>query len=474
LDNLAFEVIEKRLDSYAIANIKEYGKYTIEERALPDYRDALKPVQRRSLWSAHTLGINSKSGYKKSARVVGDVIAKYHPHGDVGVYGAIVNMVNDSQPLFDGSGNFGSINTSPAAYRYTEMRLSAFADATLFSKPHLDVIELVNNYDGSEKEPLVLPALLPNLLLNGVQGMAVGVTVGVPPFTPKSLNKILQMVFQKETVTHTHLNKILKLNYKFGGQLLDVERLKLFYTTGQSAITLLPDYTYDADNYRITITGGGPNFECKWAIEKLQEFDIVTSVNNFRSDGKIKLIVHLRRNDEAAASVELLMRKLSDSLTLRFNLTERLSHSDPRFKADVNEVEFFASNITDYLQLWAKWRLELETKTQLNIAENLEKKIKQTDLLILAANNLDLIFKELKAKKDNLIERLAATLRITKDEAAYLAQRAIGSFAALNTNKLIEANKENVKAKKTAISIANKPRDHVVSITDKLMDMIKS
>ena len=162
----------------------DYAMSVIVSRALPDVRDGLKPVQRRVLYAMYEQGMRSTTAYRKSARVVGDVIAKYHPHGDSPVYEALVRLAQPFSlryPLVDGQGNFGSVdNDPPAAMRYTEARLTAIAEQLLTDIDH-DTVAFGDNFDGSEREPLVMPALLPNLLLNGASGIAVGMATNIPP-----------------------------------------------------------------------------------------------------------------------------------------------------------------------------------------------------------------------------------------------------------------------------------------------------
>jgi DNA gyrase subunit A len=160
-----------------------YARETITDRALPDVRDGLKPVQRRILYAMHELGLTHDKPHKKSARIVGEVLGKYHPHGDSSVYLAMVRMAQDfamEAPLVDGQGNFGSIDgDSPAAMRYTEARLTAVAE-TMLKDLHMNTVDWVENFDGSLQEPTVLPAVLPNLLVNGVDGIAVGMSTKIP------------------------------------------------------------------------------------------------------------------------------------------------------------------------------------------------------------------------------------------------------------------------------------------------------
>jgi len=168
----------------------KYAMSVIVGRALPDVRDGLKPVQRRILFALQGLGLSSKSQHKKSARVVGEVLGKYHPHGETAVYDALVRMAQDftmRYPLIDGQGNFGSVDgDSPAAIRYTETRLTKLAEEML-EELEKDPVDWMTNFDDSLKEPVVLPAKFPNLLVNGASGIAVGMSCSIPPHNMREI-----------------------------------------------------------------------------------------------------------------------------------------------------------------------------------------------------------------------------------------------------------------------------------------------
>src|SRR3990172_7007485 len=184
MEPFAKETIPVNLEDEMKRSYLDYAMSVIVGRALPDVRDGLKPVHRRVLFAMHELGNDWNKAYKKSARVVGDVIGKYHPHGDVAVYDTIVRMAQDFSlryMLIDGQGNFGSVDgDAPAAMRYTEIRMSRIAHEML-ADLEKETVDFVANYDGSEKEPVVLPAKLPNLLINGSAGIAVGMATNIPP-----------------------------------------------------------------------------------------------------------------------------------------------------------------------------------------------------------------------------------------------------------------------------------------------------
>ena len=169
---------------------RNYAMNVIIDRALPDVRDGLKPVQRRILYSMTELGLDPKKPHRKSARIVGDTMGKYHPHGDSSIYEALVHMAEEFSmqiPLVDGHGNFGSIDGDPpAAMRYTEARLSEGAMA-LLDNLDKNLVAFMPNFDDSEKEPKVLPAMLPNLLINGTTGIAVGMATNMPPHNPSEV-----------------------------------------------------------------------------------------------------------------------------------------------------------------------------------------------------------------------------------------------------------------------------------------------
>jgi DNA gyrase subunit A len=179
------QIIPTSLYSEMQQSYLEYAMSVIVGRALPDVRDGLKPVHRRIIFAMHELGLLPDRPYRKCARVVGDVLGKYHPHGDQSVYDALVRLVQDFSsryPLLAGHGNFGSVDNDPAAaMRYTECRLAAVGNEALLSHINEDLIDFTDNFDGSQQEPLVLPAQLPMLLLNGASGIAVGMATNIPP-----------------------------------------------------------------------------------------------------------------------------------------------------------------------------------------------------------------------------------------------------------------------------------------------------
>ncbi|MBR4795510.1 MAG: DNA topoisomerase, partial [Lachnospiraceae bacterium] len=200
------EVMQKSFIDYAMS--------VIVDRALPDARDGLKPVQRRTLYSMYELGVKYDKPYRKSARIVGDTMGKYHPHGDSSIYEAMVVMAQGFKkglPLVDGHGNFGSIEgDGAAAMRYTEARLAKVTQMAFLSDLDKDMVDFKPNFDGMEKEPVVLPVRVPNLLLNGAEGIAVGMATNIPPHNFGEVVEACKAYMKNNDITSKELMKYIK------------------------------------------------------------------------------------------------------------------------------------------------------------------------------------------------------------------------------------------------------------------------
>ncbi len=221
----------------------EYAMSVIVGRALPDARDGLKPVQRRILFAMHELGLTPDRPFRKCARVVGDVLGKYHPHGDQAVYDALVRLVQDfstKYPALEGHGNFGSVdNDPPAAMRYTETRLSPIAHEGFLAEIGSDTVNFSNNFDGSQKEPVVLPAQLPFLLLNGSAGIAVGMATNIPPHNLGEIVNCLIALVKNKDISNKKLSNIIKgPDFPTGGELIYSKSIEDLYETGKGSIII--------------------------------------------------------------------------------------------------------------------------------------------------------------------------------------------------------------------------------------------
>ncbi|KPL12769.1 DNA gyrase subunit A, partial [candidate division WOR_3 bacterium SM1_77] len=220
----------------------DYAMSVIVGRALPDARDGLKPVQRRILYAMSEAGLLANRPYKKSATVIGDVLGKYHPHGDMAIYDALVRMAQDFSmryALVDGQGNFGSIDgDAPAAYRYTEAKLTPLAEDVLkdLSK---DTVDFVPNFDGRLKEPVVLPSNTPNLLCNGASGIAVGMATNIPPHNLSELTRALITIIDDPKVKDDSLMKLVPgPDFPTGAIIIGREGIKQAYKTGKGRIII--------------------------------------------------------------------------------------------------------------------------------------------------------------------------------------------------------------------------------------------
>jgi len=235
------DIVEQMRGAYL-----DYAMSVITARALPDVRDGLKPVQRRILYAMDDMGLHHDRPYKKSARIVGEVLGKYHPHGDSAVYDAMVRMAQDfamRYPLVDGQGNFGSVDgDNAAAMRYTEARLACISQE-LLDDIHKDTVEFVENFDGSLKEPTVLPSRLPALLLNGASGIAVGMATNIPPHNLAEVCDAICFLIDKyrklDDVTVEDLtNYIQGPDFPTGGSILGSDGIRAAYATGKGRVVV--------------------------------------------------------------------------------------------------------------------------------------------------------------------------------------------------------------------------------------------
>ncbi|MBO8217427.1 DNA gyrase subunit A [Prochlorococcus marinus] len=236
-------IIQTDLRNEMSRSYLEYAMSVIVGRALPDARDGLKPVHRRILYAMYELGLTSGRPYRKCARVVGEVLGKYHPHGDTAVYDALVRMAQDfsmRMPLIDGHGNFGSVdNDPPAAMRYTESRLQSLTDESLLEDIESETVDFADNFDGSQQEPTVLPARIPQLLLNGSSGIAVGMATNIPPHNLGELISGLKSIINNPSIQDRELFEIIKgPDFPTGGQILGRDGIRETFKTGRGSITM--------------------------------------------------------------------------------------------------------------------------------------------------------------------------------------------------------------------------------------------
>src|SRR5690242_14692594 len=247
-DDLTGHIEDTHLKDALSERYLAYALSTIMSRSLPDVRDGLKPVHRRLIYAMHLLRLDPSSGFKKCARVVGDVIGKFHPHGDAAVYEALVRMAQEfaaRYPMVEGQGNFGNIDgDNAAAMRYTEARLTEVAQALLAGIDE-NAVDFRATYDGEEQEPVVLPAAFPNLLANGANGIAVGMATSIPPHNLGELSQALIALIENPNIQDRTILKFVKgPDFPTGGVLVDnAETIAEAYKTGRGSFRVRAHWT---------------------------------------------------------------------------------------------------------------------------------------------------------------------------------------------------------------------------------------
>lgn len=397
----------------------DYAMSVIVARALPDVRDGLKPVQRRTLYDMHELGIRYDKPYRKSARIVGDTMGKYHPHGDSSIYGALVVMAQEFKmglPLVDGHGNFGSIEgDGAAAMRYTEARLKKITQEAYLADLDKDVVDFVPNFDETEKEPLVLPVKVPNLLLNGAEGIAVGMTTSIPPhnFT-EVIDGVIAYMKNPDINTEQMMQYIPGPDFPTGGIVANQDDLLAIYATGMGKIKLRGKVEIEhgkggKDRLVITeipYTMIGANIgkflnDVYSLVETKKTSDIVDITNQSSKEG-IRIVIEMRRGADAENLKNLLYKKTKLEDTFGVNM---LAVADGRPET---------MGIVPIIRHHVDFQYELATrKYQTLLAKELERREIQEGL-IRACDVIDLIIEILRGSTNVKEARACLTEGITE------------------------------------------------------------
>ena len=304
----------------------DYAMSVIISRAIPDVRDGLKPVQRRTLYDMHELGIRYDKPYRKCARIVGDTMGKYHPHGDSSIYDALVVMAQDFKKgmiLVDGHGNFGSIEgDGAAAMRYTEARLAKITQEAFLADLDKDIVDFMPNFDETEKEPKVLPVKVPNLLLNGAEGIAVGMATSIPTHNLGELVDAVKAYMKDNEITTKQLMKYVKgPDFPTGGVVVNKDDLLEIYETGTGKIKIRGKVDVEEmkggkkkiviSEIPYTMIGAGIgkflNDVCN-LVETKKTNDIV-DISNQSSKAGIRIVLELRKNADTENLINMLYKK---------------------------------------------------------------------------------------------------------------------------------------------------------------------
>src|SRR6202007_2050699 len=313
----------------------QYALSTITGRALPDARDGLKPVHRRILYGMRLLRLYPGAGFKKSAKILGDVMGSYHPHGDQAIYDAMVRLAQDFSsryPLVDGQGNFGNIDgDNPAAYRYTEARMTDVARLLLDGIDE-DGVEFRPSYDGSSKEPSVLPAGFPNLLANGAQGIAVGMATSIPPHNAAELcDAALHLIDKPEAKSKTLLRWVKGPDFPTGGIIVDSkESIAEAYMTGRGSFRTRAKWSQEEGargTWVVVIT------EIPWLVQKSR---LVEKIAELLNEKKLPLVDTVR--DESAEDIRLVIEPKSRAVDpeLMMESLFRLTELESRISLNLN------------------------------------------------------------------------------------------------------------------------------------------
>ncbi len=334
-----------------------YAMSVIVDRALPDVRDGLKPVHRRILYSMWSTGLRSGARFKKCATVVGDVLAKYHPHGDLSVYDALARLVQDFSmryPLVHGQGNFGSIDgDSPAAYRYTEAKLRPISEELLVDIDK-DTVDFRGNYDGSNKEPSVLPAKLPNLLLNGTLGIAVGMATNIPPHNLTELCNAAAALIENPEISIDELMVHLSgPDFPTGGIIYDREAIRIAYTTGRGGIVMRAKTEIEEmknGQFRILVTEIPYQVNKATLLEKIADLvneKKVEGIRDLRDESNkegIRIVVELKKDAYPKKVLNQLFKLTQLQDTFHVNMLALVDGIQPRVLTVKNILEEYVKH----------------------------------------------------------------------------------------------------------------------------------
>jgi DNA gyrase subunit A len=429
----------------------DYAMSVIVSRALPDARDGLKPVHRRILYAMNDMGIRSNTSYKKSARIVGEVLGKYHPHGDMAVYDAMARMAQDFSMrymLVDGQGNFGSVDgDAPAAMRYTEARLEKMAEE-LLADIDKDTVDFIDNFDGTLQEPTVLPARLPNLLLNGSSGIAVGMATNIPPHNLRELAAGIEYLIdhydQIDDVTSDDLMKFIPgPDFPTGGIIVGKEGIHQAYNSGHGRVVMrgmahIEENKKRSERYSIIIT------EIPYQVNKS---GLIERIAELVRDGKIDEITDLRdESDRRGMSIVIELKKGANPrmvLNQLYKYTPLQSTFGVQLLALVNGEPRYLS-LKRALQIYIEHRQQVITRRTQFELDKARARAHILDGLLIALANLDAVIKTIRESPDADVakERLVTRFKLTEVQAQAILDMQLRRLAALERKKIEDEHKE--------------------------------
>ncbi|GAA4654127.1 DNA gyrase subunit A [Anaerocolumna aminovalerica] len=448
---------------------RDYAMSVIIARALPDVRDGLKPVQRRILFAMKELGLDPKKPHRKSARIVGDTMGKYHPHGDSSIYDALVHMTEDyslSIPLVDGHGNFGSIDgDGAAAMRYTEARLSEGA-MTMLDNLDKGLVEFVPNFDDSEKEPSVLPSMIPNLLINGTTGIAVGMATNIPPHNPGEVIDGAIAYIDNPDITNIKLMKYIPgPDFPTGGTIINQSDIEQIYETGEGKLRVRGKVDIengDSGRKNIVITeipytvAGNKTKLVESLVNLMKDkvFDEIYDVRDESSKEGIRIVVEVKKDRDIDNLLNGLYKKSQMEDTYGVNLLA------------VKEQQPIVFNLKMMLKEFVDFQEELYTKEYQHLLAKAQDRSEIVNGLIRATDIIDLIIEILRGSssikqakacltngitedikfKSKASEKQASTLDFTDRQAEAILSMQLSKLIGLEILKLHEENDALLKS----------------------------
>ena len=449
----------------------EYAMSVIVGRALPDARDGLKPVHRRILYAMHELGLTPERPFRKCARVVGEVLGKYHPHGDTAVYDALVRMAQDfsmRSPLINGHGNFGSIdNDPPAAMRYTECRLTTLTSNALLRDIESETVDFADNFDGSQQEPTVLPARLPQLLLNGSSGIAVGMATNIPPHNLGELIDGLTALIHNPDLTELELMQYIPgPDFPTGGQILGRTGIRDAYLTGRGSITMRGVASIETIEHRgrpdreaIIITELPYQTNKASLIEKIAELvndrkiDGISDVRDESDRDGMRIVIELRRDAYPRVVLNNLYKQTPIQANFGANMLA-LVNNEPQLLT----IKYF-------LEVFLNFRIETierRTRYQLRKAEERDHLLQG---LLIALSHLDRIIAIIRGAADapTAKQELIDSYGLSESQADAILQMQLRRLTALEAEK-IQQEHEDLQTQITDLQDILARRERVLEI----------
>ncbi|WP_163969262.1 DNA gyrase subunit A [Oceanobacillus halotolerans] len=424
----------------------DYAMSVIVSRAIPDVRDGLKPVQRRILYAMNDLGMHADKAYKKSARIVGEVIGKYHPHGDSAVYEAMVRMAQDfsyRNMLVDGHGNFGSVDgDSAAAMRYTEARMSKIS-MELLRDINKDTIDYTENYDGSEKEPIVFPARFPNLLVNGTSGIAVGMATNIPPHNLGETIDAVLAISKDPTITIEELmeNHIHGPDFPTAGEILGRSGIRKAYETGKGSITVrAKTHIEELANGKSKIIATELPYQVNKAklIEKIAELvrdkriDGITDLRDESDRNGLRVVIELRRDVNANVVLNNLYKYTALQTTFGINMLA-LVEGKPKILTIKESLEHYLKHQQEIIKRRTAFELR-KAEARAHILEGLR----------VALDHLDEVIELIRSSKtaDIAREGLMENFNLSEKQAQAILDMRLQRLTGLEREKIEEEYKE--------------------------------